>query len=101
MTVSVSLSGKLVLDGYGQSHPTNGDGTHQLALGEGNTVQDVIQGMGIPFDQVAMIKINGRQGQVEEEVKAGDRVALIAPDVAAFWRYVGLQNLGMNGVVDF
>ena len=49
MTVSVSLSGKLVLDGYGQSHPTNGDGTHQLALGEGNTVQDIIRGMGIPL----------------------------------------------------
>jgi sulfur carrier protein ThiS len=101
MTVNVSLSGRLVLDGYGQGHSTNGDGTYQLALGEGSTVQDVIHSMGVPFDQVAMIKINGRECQVETDVKAGDRIALIAPDVAAFWRYVGLQNLGMNGVVDF
>jgi hypothetical protein len=57
--------------------------------------------MGIPFDQVALIKINGRECPVEADVKAGDRIALIAPDVAPLWRYVGLQNLGMNGVVDF
>ena len=101
MTVKVSLSGKLVLDGYGQGHPTNGDGTYQLVLGEGGTVQDVIRSMGVPFDQVAMIKINGRECQAEADVKAGDRIALIAPDVAPFWRYVALQNLGMNGVVDF
>ena len=101
MTVKVSLSGKLVLDGYGQGHPTNGDGTYQLALGEGDTVQDIIRSMGVPFDQVAMIKINGHECQVEADVKAGDRIALVAPDVAPFWRYVGLQNLGMNGIVDF
>jgi hypothetical protein len=55
----------------------------------------------VPFDQVAMIKINGRECQAEADVKAGDRIALIAPDVAPFWRFVGLQNLGMNGIVDF
>jgi len=101
MTVNVSLSGRLVLDGYGQGHPTNRDGTYQLALEEGSTVQDVIRSMGVPFDQVALIKINGHQGQAGADVKAGDRIALIPPDVAAFWRYVGLQNLGMNGIVDF
>jgi molybdopterin converting factor small subunit len=89
------------LDGHGQGHPTNGDGTYELAMEEGSTVQDVIRSMGVPFDQVAMIRINGRQCQVEADVKAGDRIALIPPDVAAFWRYVGLQNLGMDGVVDF
>ena len=101
MTVNVSLSGKLVLDGYGQSHPTNGDGTYQLALGKGSTVEDIIQHMGIPFDQIALIKINGCQCEMRAGIKPGDRVALIPPDVAAFWRYVGLQNLGMNGVVHF
>ena len=101
MTVNVSLSGRLVLDGYGQSHPTNGDGTYQLTLEKVSNVQDVIRSMGVPFDQVAMIKINGRECEVEADVKAGDRIALVAPDVAPFWRFVGLQNLGMNGVVDF
>ena len=48
-----------------------------------------------------MIKVNGRQCEMGADVKAGDRVALIAQDVAAFWHYVGLQNLGMNGVIDF
>ena len=101
MTVNVSLSGRLVLDGYGQGYPTNSDGTYQLGLGEGSTAGDIIHSMGVPFDQVAMIKINGHECQVEADVKAGDRIALIAPDVAPFWRYVGLQNLGMNGIVDF
>jgi hypothetical protein len=101
MTVNVSLSGRLVLDGYGQKHRRNGDGTFQLALGESGTVRDIIRSMGVPIEQVALIKINGRECQVEAGVEAGDRIALIAPDVAPFWRYVGLQNLGMNGVVDF
>ena len=48
MTVNVLLSGKLRLDGYGQGHTRSEDGTFRLSLGQGSTVRDVIQGMGVP-----------------------------------------------------
>jgi hypothetical protein len=48
MGINVLLSGRLKLDGYGQGRPENGDGTFRLALPEGSTVEQVIQGMGVP-----------------------------------------------------
>jgi hypothetical protein len=101
MGVNVLLSGRLKLDGYGHGKPANGDGTYRLALGEGNTVRDVIRGMGVPADQVALTMINARQCQADAMLKPGDRVILIPADVAALWRFLGTQNLGMESVYDF
>ena len=101
MTVNVLLSGRLKLDGFGQGHPLSSDGTFQLSLGQGSTVQDVIRGMGVPPDQVTMTMSNGRKCQDRLAVKSGDRVILIPPDVAALWRFLGNQNLGAESVFDF
>ena len=101
MTVNVLLSGRLRLDGYGNAHPRNSDGTFQLSLGQGSTVQDVIRGMGVPPDRVTMIMLNGRKCQDGLAVNSGDRVILIPPDVAALWRFLGNQNLGAESVFDF
>ena len=60
MTVSILLSGRLKIDGYGQGHPMNDDSTFRLALREGSTVRDVISGMGVPSERVTMTMINGR-----------------------------------------
>ncbi|MCL5950754.1 MAG: hypothetical protein M1132_03375 [Chloroflexi bacterium] len=96
MTVDVLLSGRLKLDGYGRGHAMNADSTYRLALGEGSTVRDVIGGMGVPSEQVTMTMINGCQCPAEEKIKSGDRVILIPRDVAALWRGLKLQNLGMG-----
>lgn len=101
MTVNVLLSGRLQLDGYGQGHPRGGDGTFQLDLGEGSTVQDVIRSLGVPHAEVALTMRNARQCPVEASLKVGDRVILIPPDVAALWRFLGSQNLGAESVFDF
>ncbi len=101
VTVNVLLSGRLKLDGYGQAHPLGGDGTFQLSLGEGSTADTVIQGMGVPPDQVTMTMVNARQCPADTRVRAGDRVILIPSDVAALWRFFGQQNLGMERVFDF
>jgi hypothetical protein len=101
MTVNVLLSGRLRLDGYGQGHPLSSDGTFQLSLGQGSTVQDVIRGMNVPPDQVTITMLNGRKCQDRLAVKPGDRVILIPPDVAALWRFLGTQNLGAESVFDF
>jgi hypothetical protein len=101
MTVNVLLSGRLKLDGFGQGHPLSGDGTFRLSLGQGSTVGDVIQRMGVPKDRVTMTMLNGRKCPVGSDVKSGDRVILIPQDVAALWRFLGNQNLGAESVFDF
>ena len=101
MTVDVLLSGRLRLDGYGQGHSMCDDGTFRLSLRQGSTVQDVIQGMGVPTDRVDMTMLNGRKCQPESGIKPGDRVILIPSDVAMLWRFLGNQNLGVESVFDF
>lgn len=101
MGVNVLLSGRLKLDGFGRGKLENGDGTFRLALPEGSTVQQVIQGMGVPFDKVTMTMINGRKCEMGAKVKPDDRVILIPSDVAALWRALGVQNMGMESVFDF
>ena len=101
MTVNVLLSGKLRLDGYGQGHTKSDDGTFRLSLGQGSTVRDVIQGMGVPTERVTMTMLNGRKCQPASGVRSGDRVILIPSDVAMLWRFLGNQNLGAESVFDF
>ena len=101
MTVTVLLSGRLKLDGYGQGHPQSDDGTLRLSLGAGSTVQDLIEGMGVPLDKVSMAMVNARRRQLRAGLKSGDRVILIPADVAALWRFFGQQNLGAESVFDF
>jgi hypothetical protein len=101
MTVNVLLSGKLRLDGYGQGHAMDKDGTFRLSLGQSSTVQDVIEGMGVPGTRVAMTMLNGRKCQTGSNVGSGDRVILIPSDVAMLWRFLGNQNLGAESVFDF
>jgi hypothetical protein len=101
MTVNVLLSGRLKLDGYGQGHPLGDDGTFRLDLQEGSTVQDVMNQMGVPSHLVAMTMLNARKCKPGSDLKLGDRVILIPPDVAALWRFLGAQNLGAESVYDF
>lgn len=101
MTVNVLLSGRLRLDGYGDRHPQSSDGTFALSLGASGTVRDVIRGMGVPLNQVAMTMLNGRKCEQARSLKPGDRVILIPQDVAALWRFLGTQNLGIESILDF
>ena len=101
LSVNVLLSGRLKLDGYGQGYSLGSDGTFQLSLGHGSTVKDVIRGMGVPHEQVAMTMLNGRKCQQGLSVRSGDRIILIPSDVAALWRFLGNQNLGAESVFDF
>ena len=101
MGINVLLSGRLKLDGYGKGKLENGDGTFRLALPEDSTVRQVIQGMGVPSNKVAMTMINGRKCEVGAKVKPDDRVILIPSDVAALWRALGRMNMGMESVLDF
>jgi len=38
---------------------------------------------------------------VGANLRPGDRVILMPPDVAALWRFLGVQNMGMESVCDF
>ena len=101
MNVNVLLSGRLKIDGYGKGRPANDDGTYRLSLPKGSTVKEVIQGMSVPLDKVAMTMLNARKCEVKTPVKAEDRVILIPSDVALLWRHLGRMNLGAESVFDF
>ena len=101
MNVNVLLSGRLKIDGYGKGKPENGDGTYRLSLPEGSTVKEVIRGMNVPLDKVALTMLNARKCEDKASVKAEDRVILIPSDVALLWRHLGRMNLGAESVFDF
>jgi hypothetical protein len=101
MNVNVLLSGRLKIDGYGKGKPENGDGTYRLNLPEGSTVKEVIRGMSVPLDKVALTMLNARKSEVTASVKPEDRVILIPSDVALLWRHLGRMNLGAESVFDF
>jgi hypothetical protein len=101
MNVNVLLSGRLKIDGYGKGKPENGDGTYRLSLPEGSTVKEVIRGMSVPLDKVALTMLNARKSEVTAPVKPEDRVILIPSDVALLWRHLGRMNLGAESVFDF
>jgi ThiS family len=96
VTVNVLLSGRLKLDGFGKGRPTAYDGTYPLALGEGSTVGQAMHDMRVPHDRVVMTMLNGHQCSDDTLLRSGDRVILIPEDVAALWRALGRQSLGMG-----
>jgi len=101
MNINVLLSGKLRLDGYGKGMPDNGDGTVRLDLRQGGTIQEVIEGLKIPIDKVAMTMLNARKCDASTPLKPEDRVILIPYDVALLWRHLSFMNLGAESVFDF
>ncbi len=101
ITVNVLLSGRLKLDGYGEGHETNGDGTYHLDLKDGAIAPDVIDGMGVPAESVSFTMVNGHVCHNGTALHSGDRVVLVPPDVAALWRHLGSMNGGREGPVEF
>jgi len=94
--VNVLLSGRLKLDGFGKGRPADYDGTYPLALGEGSTVRQAMDDMRVPAERVIMTMLNGHQCADDTLLRSGDRVILIPEDVAALWRALGRQGLGMG-----
>lgn len=101
MEITVLLSGRLRLDGYGKGMPKNGDGTFPLKVKDGSTVRQVIRELGVPFGKVALTMINGRKCDVAATVRSNDRVILIPQDVAALWGALGTLNMGAASVLEF
>jgi molybdopterin converting factor small subunit len=79
----------------------NGDGTVRISLAEGDTVQEIIHHLEVPTDRVAMAMVNAHRCPTDTALRRGDWVILIPADVAALWRFLGLQNLGAESVFDF
>ncbi len=99
-TIDVLLSGRLRLDGYGSGQPTNGDGFLRLPMPPGRTVRDVIRQLGVPPDKVAMVMVNARHRSLGTSLQAHDRVILIPQDVERLWRFLCMQNLRTDGVLE-
>ena len=50
-----------------------------LEIADPATVKDVLEKMGIPLDMPKVIMLNDRQGAIDDEVVAGDRVTIFPP----------------------
>ncbi|MGC8874739.1 MAG: MoaD/ThiS family protein [Chloroflexia bacterium] len=57
------------------------DAGERVLLPEGSTVVQLVQGMGIPLDEVQTVFVNRRARAMETPLEAGDRVDLF-PAVA-------------------
>jgi hypothetical protein len=95
-TINVLLAGGLKVNGVGQGRSTAKDGTFRLALEEGSTVCKAVEGMGLPAARVALAVLNGQPCTVDSPLNSGDRLLLASEEVAAMWRFVCRQDLGMG-----
>jgi molybdopterin synthase sulfur carrier subunit len=50
-----------------------------LEITEPATVKDVLEKLGIPLDMPKVIMINERQGAIDDDVAAGDRLTIFPP----------------------
>lgn len=96
VSIHVLLSGRLKVDGFGRGRPIANDGTFPLTLEDGSAVREAIHGIAVPISRVAMTMVNGRQCALDTPLESGDRLILIPPDVAALWRALHRQGLGMG-----
>ena len=51
----------------------------EMKLPDGTTTEDIIKGLGISKSEVAILLINGRDGQLDKPLVEGDLVALFPP----------------------
>lgn len=51
----------------------------EMELPDGTTTEDIIEGLGIKKSEVAILLINGRDGQLNRSLVEGDLVAIFPP----------------------
>lgn len=58
---------------------TDGEGTVSMELDEGAHVEDVLQKLGVPRDEVKILMLNGRRVNPGAQISDGDRLAVFPP----------------------
>jgi sulfur carrier protein/molybdopterin synthase sulfur carrier subunit len=58
---------------------TREDADGLTAVPDGATVRDLAESLGLPLDLVRIITINGRQVNIDERLREGDKVYLFPP----------------------
>lgn len=64
------------LRGYLPANPT---GVEKVELPENATVMDIVNKLGINFEEIRLILVNGILNEADYVLKDGDRVALFPP----------------------
>ena len=61
-----------------------GEKRHQfeVELPPGSRVEDLVSRLGLSYDRIKMIMVNGRGATMHTEISEGDRVALFPPELA-------------------
>ena len=76
MRITVLLGGSLRHEGVG------GKQEFEIVLPLASRVEDLLTRLGLPFERVKMIMVNGRGGSLTSPIRQGDRVALFPPELA-------------------
>jgi molybdopterin converting factor small subunit len=72
LTISVRVLGSLRRHVQGQ---------HRLSLsvGEGTTVGEAIDSLGIPIEELSIVRLNGECAELTAPLKAGDHIDILTP----------------------
>jgi molybdopterin converting factor small subunit len=62
----------------------------QVELNSGSQVEDLLTSLGLPYDRVKMIMVNGRGATLDTPIADGNRVALFPPELS-FNTFVSLS----------
>jgi molybdopterin converting factor small subunit len=62
----------------------------QVELNSGSQVEDLLTRLGLPYDRVKMIMVNGRGATLDTPIADGNRVALFPPELS-FNTFVSLS----------
>ena len=56
--------------------PKNAD---HFAIDEGQTVQDVLNGLDVPLDEIQLVFVDGAKANLSRPLKGGERVGIFPP----------------------
>ena len=70
MRVRVSLYSALRIDRFSEA---------EVELPEGATVNDLLEKLGLPQQDVGIVMVNARSGTFQQRLQQGDRITLIPP----------------------
>ena len=80
----------VLLGGNLRKEAGEGSQEFELELTSGSRVEDLLSRLGLPYDRIKMIMVNGRGATLDTPIAAGNRVALFPPELS-FNTFVSLS----------
>ena len=72
----------VLLGGNLRNEAGEGRQEFELELTSGSQVEDLLLRLGLPYDRIKMIMVNGRGATLDTPIAEGNRVALFPPELS-------------------